>query len=291
VKKFLLILFLLAVPFSLFAQEDSTAADDYDFKWEWNDFIHFSDFHKAPTVSLDYGKANLNNRSIGSDLADNYSVEAKIGYTYEDEMFFYDNIIKYRSRYLLLSNFSKNFGKLPAGSNGLESDMWRFGIVHSNGYGYRLGTASIIPYHSGSFIWSRINFENELIHPSDRQNLEMYDESFRFGTSSQTGIRIRAISGLVFEAGYERSLIFSRHLFWKWSISSLIEVASQGLLDNFVNRIMKSSPGAAPVMSAILKGALSYGIYELRQSNMNWPYDTEPPLAYDQFKFGMSFVF
>jgi len=36
---------------------------------------------------------------------------------------------------------------------------------------------------------------------------------------------------------------------------------------------------------------LSYGIYELKQDKMNWPFETVPPLAFSQFKIGVSFVF
>jgi hypothetical protein len=32
-------------------------------------------------------------------------------------------------------------------------------------------------------------------------------------------------------------------------------------------------------------------MYQLRQEKMNWPFNTAPPLAYDQFKFGVTFVF
>ena len=93
------------------------------------------------------------------------------------------------------------------------------------------------------------------------------------------------------DAGYERSIVFERHLFWKWAGSALIEAAAQGLLDEFINKIFKSSPAAGPVVNFLLKNALAYGIYELRQDEMNWPFPSSPPLAYDQFKVGMTFVF
>jgi hypothetical protein len=54
---------------------------------------------------------------------------------------------------------------------------------------------------------------------------------------------------------------------------------------------MDSSPYAGPVVGFILKSALSYGIYELRQEKMNWPFSSAAPLSYDQVKFGMTFNF
>ena len=82
-----------------------------------------------------------------------------------------------------------------------------------------------------------------------------------------------------------------RHLFWKWAGSGIIEAASQGMLDHFIGKIGKSSPMALPIVSVILKSALSYGIYELRQEKMNWPFNSAAPLSYDQWKVGVTFNF
>jgi hypothetical protein len=93
------------------------------------------------------------------------------------------------------------------------------------------------------------------------------------------------------DAGYERSIVFQRHLFWKWAGSAVMETAAQGLLDGFINKIFCSSPAAGPIVNFVLKNALAYGIYELRKDKMNWPFNSEAPFTYDQFKFGMTFVF
>jgi hypothetical protein len=96
---------------------------------------------------------------------------------------------------------------------------------------------------------------------------------------------------LSLDVAYERSIIFERHLFMKWVGSGLIEAISQGLLDTFIGRIAKSSPAALPIINVLLKGALAYGLYELRQEKMNWPFPSAPPLSYDQWKVGLTFNF
>jgi hypothetical protein len=173
--------------------------------------------------------------------------------------------------------------------------MWRFGAGWSSGYGYKLGeNSAIIPYYSYTLNWSNMDFMYPDALPDtsrDIQTLNLYDESFRFGTSAEGGVRVKLIENLMLDAGYERSIVFQRHLFWKWAGSALIEVAAQGLLDSFINEVFESSPAAGPVVNFLLKNALAYGLYELRQDEMNWPFGGEPPIAYDQFKFGMTFVF
>jgi hypothetical protein len=63
------------------------------------------------------------------------------------------------------------------------------------------------------------------------------------------------------------------------------------LLDKFIDEIFESSPSAAPVVNFMLKSALTYGMYELRKDKMNWPFNSDSPLTYDQFKFGLTFIF
>ena len=55
--------------------------------------------------------------------------------------------------------------------------------------------------------------------------------------------------------------------------------------------IFESSPQAGPIVNFLLKNALAYGIYELRQSDMNWPFTTTPPLSFDTFRLGATFTF
>lgn len=173
----------------------------------------------------------------------------------------------------------------------MTTDMWRFGFGGATGYGYDLGESAIIPYHSTSISWSRVKFKDALSDSSDAVIANRFNESFRFGSATESGIKIQIIPLISLDVSYERSIIFERHLFWKWAGGGIIEAASQGMLDHFIGKIGKSSPLALPIVSVILKSALSYGIYELRQEKMNWPFNSAAPLSYDQWKVGVTFNF
>lgn len=294
---------LLGVGFSK-AQDDSTKTKE-DWEWHWDEMDDWEDwtvdfgFNKTrPAISLQYGLADLSRTDIQSEFVDPNLLELKLGYIKDRNAWETDYIIKHSYNFLYLSNESNALAGKEAVETEIESNMWRFGIGWSSGYGYKLGESSaIIPYYSFTLNWSNIDFPNtdELtlshVPDPDVEKLNLYDESFRFGTSSEGGVRVKLIDNLMLDAGYERSIVFQRHLFWKWAGSALIELAAQGILDGFINNIFKSSPAAGPVVNFLLKNALAYGIYELRQDQMNWPFPSEPPIAYDQFKFGMTFVF
>ena len=143
-------------------------------------------------------------------------------------------------------------------------------------------------------MWSRpeVHRPNILTFAAVPPNrMDEISESVRFGTTAEGGIRFETGKIVSLEAGYERSIIFPRHLFGKWVISAILEDVAQSFVDRFVDEIFDSSPQVAPVVNFVLKNALSYGIYELRQDKMNWPFNTEPGIGYDQFKFGVTFVF
>lgn len=297
----LILLSLMLCSFSTFAQQDTTKTDE-DWEWHWDDMDDWDEwvadygFKKSrPAMSLQYGLSNMSRTDIQSQFVDPALLELKLGYIKNRDAWQTDYIIKQSYKYLYLSNESNKLAGKEAVGAEIESDMWRFGTGWSSGYGYKLGeNSAIIPYYTYTLNWSNINFSylNALPDTSmDIQTLNLYDESFRFGTSTEGGVRVKIIKNLMLDAGYERSIVFQRHLFWKWAGSALIEVAAQGLLDGFINEVFESSPAAGPVVNFLLKNALAYGLYELRQDEMNWPFGGEPPIAYDQFKFGVTVVF
>lgn len=297
------LVFLLSIGFTK-AQDDSTKTDkDWDWHWNWDEGNDLEDWNvdlefkqSKPAISLQYGLANIDRNDLQKQFVDPNLIEIKLGYIKDKPAWGTDYIIDHHYRYLYLSNESNKLsGKNPVGTE-IESDMWRFGFGRSSGYGYKLGeSAAIIPYNTYTLNWSRIDFKypNILTFAPDPEVdvLNLYDESFRFGTSSEGGVRVKVIDNLMLDAGYERSIVFQRHLFWKWAGSAIIEAASQGFLSGFINKIFESSPAAGPIVNFVLKNALAYEIYELRQDKMNWPFKSEAPIAYDQFKFGLTFVF
>ena len=303
-KKLLLFVTVITLLLSnvLFSQEEeeewkeSDSAETEDSDWwdnDWDDFdfdFDLFDTHKSPSVSLTYGFSSINLKNFSGSFADPNVPELKLGYTTAKSGWEDDGILNYKYNYLFVSNITTDISGTP-GANEIESNLWRFGFGWAKGYGYDLGAAAIIPYNSYSLAWSRLDVKKFPDNQEDMDKLALYNESFRFGTGSEAGLRIQVIPQVTLEGAYERSVIFERHLFWKWAGSALIEGAGHWALDSFVDRIMESSPYAAPVVAFVLKSALSYGVYELRQEKMNWPFKSAAPIAYDQFKFGMTFNF
>jgi opacity protein-like surface antigen len=290
-----LICLFFSIPVFSQSGEDSTGNHNRHHWSHWkNDFnfIH-EGFNGRPTLSFLYGFSNMSLREAQRSYADPNLMELKIGYTSKRSTWDDDNIFNYSKEYLQLSYFSTELANTPNNPD-VQSKMWRFGFGKASGYGYDFGDFNLVPYHASGLTWSRVEMLPDKVvtfaalPPS---GLEDFDQTIRFGTSAEGGLRFTFADHYTLEAGYERSIIFRRHLFAKWAMSAIIEDATQSLLDGFIDEILDYSPKAVPVVNFLLKNALSYGIYELRQSKMNWPFNTEAPLSYDQFKFGVTIVF
>ncbi|MBZ0198558.1 MAG: hypothetical protein K8H86_01735 [Ignavibacteriaceae bacterium] len=318
---FLFVLLFLSVPM-LLAQEKSSDSTNTNFndttqakeKWgDWNDWdnedgewhehtssndwedwnFQFNLFSgkKHPTISVLYGLSQISLRQFGSKFAEPALMELKLGYTRQDTLDNACGVLWHKFNYAYVSNITTDLKKVSALNPDLETNLWRFGFGWEKGYGYQFGSSQIIPYHASGLEWSRLKMiEQPSLNP-DKITTNYFDNSFRFGTHSETGIRINPIPNISLEVGYERAAIFPRLLFWKWACSALIEVAAQSMLDKFLDEVSDASPYAVPIVSALLKGALSYGIYELREEKMNYPFNSASPIMYNQVKFGMTFMF
>ena len=291
----ILICFLF-VGAALAQEEDSTGTQGRHHHWShWeNDFNFLHEgFRGRPTLSFLYGFSNISLKNAQRTYANPDLMELKIGYTSKRSTWDDDNIFNYSNKYLQISYFSTELANTPNNPD-VQSKMWRLGFGKASGYGYDFGNFNLVPYHASGFSWSRVEMLPDKVQtlvafpPS---GLEDYDKTIRFGTSAEGGLKFTFADHYTIEAGYEKSIIFRKHLFGKWVMSSVIEDATQSLLDGFIDEILDRAPKAAPVVNFLLKNALSYGIYELRQSKMNWPFNTEPPLSFDQFKFGVTIVF
>jgi hypothetical protein len=281
----------------VYPQDDDSTEVDNEVETHHFHHHHFrfnmfeNEFSGNPTITASYGLSKTSIKDFNESFQKPNLVELKLGYTHQRSTGEEENILNYNFKYFYVSNISVDLTNKSTGTTDLGTDLWRFGFGRAAGYGYKLGSAAIIPYHSYSFEWSKLRMEDTPINADDKNTTELYNQTFRFGNSTEGGIKFQLMPSLSLDAGYQRSVIFPRHIFWAWAGGVVIEVAGQSAIDSFVNEIMDSSPYAAPIVSFILKNALSYGLYELRQDKMNWPFNTAAPLAYDQFKFGVTFVF
>lgn len=259
-------------------------------------YFYIKEYFQQPTISLQTG---LGFPTLGSlqklpQLNDLNFAGIRLGNSKikTSELRSGGEINELNQDFLFLENYSSKW-KLKNNAN-LNTKMWRFGLFNTDGYGYRLGEKNFLMLtYSTSLNWSKLDVDNlqSFNDSSDVNKLSRFTDQFRFGTAYASGVSFILARAVSLDIDYERSIVFPGHKVWYWLGSEVIELGAHLLLDEFVEKILNSSPSVAPIVNAILKGGLSFGIYELRKDNMNWPFKTEAPLFNDGVRIGLTFMF
>ncbi|MFC2131716.1 hypothetical protein ACFLSQ_09800 [Bacteroidota bacterium] len=289
----------LNIPANVIAQDEEDS-EIWDGSF-WDDDFESSFSIKHPTVELKYG---MGEPSIHKDLFSSKfekvnSVEARFGFMTKKEKLFENTVFEYTFNYFFLGNITSDWNKTnEANSVRINTDAWQWGFGFSKGYGYKFGEKTdLVLYSTGALAWTSIDFLDTSatipIENADMDNAKMdyFGDNFRFGDYFEGGIKFQVYEPLAFTVGYQRGIVLPRHMFWKWLGGGIVEGIGEGIISWFSDEVVESSPTFGPIVYFVLKNAYSYGIYELRKKRMNWPFDTEAPLMYENFKVGMSFGF
>ena len=250
-------------------------------------------FSDKPVIEMSYGISRISLEGMQSNFADAGALELKLGYSTQRKSGYGKNVLRYLNGFSFLSLASTDLNSKENTFSGHHTQTWQFGAGWKDGYGVELGKTAIMPYTSGALQWSRFNFLDNTwsLSSNDRNLIDNFNEDFRFGTFSESGINLQIVPFITLQGKYERAIVFPRHLFAKQMGSMLVETIGSGLIGEFIDNVLESSPVAGTLVNFILRSGYSYGIYELRQSEMNWPFGGEAPLSYDTYKIGMTFTF
>lgn len=270
--------------------DDESSWMNFDF--DKDNWAGWTKSTKRPAFTLLYGLADLDLDKMLGEFAKPNLLQFKIGYITttdgcDEEAF----LVDYKYSFLYLTNTSTKLSNKDEMNGDIRTNIWAFGFGNEEGIGYKFGNSSVTPYIGSSLSWTRVSRKDSPRDSLSTWMLDRYEDSFRFGQTSTAGLRISVIPQIAIDASYEKGLVFPRTLFWKWAGSGIIEVVANSLLDNFIDEIRDNAPVAAPIVNILLKGALNYGLYELRSEKMNWPFESYAPLTHDQFKIGMTFTF
>ncbi len=269
-------------------ENDEDLWDD-DYGWEGKFSV------KSPCVKLLFGMGEpaIDKDAFSGKFAKISAATIRMGMAEEEDYMLDGDIIDYDFTYLFLENSSAEWMD-EASANEIETKTWTFGLGNADGYGYKLGENSdIVLYRSGAIIWSKSDFvyEDDAMESKDISKMDYIGDGFRFGDFYESGVKIKIYKPLAISAGYKRTVVFPRHLFWYWAGSDLLRKIGDVLLGEFTDEIFKASPYAGPIVDFVLRSAYNMGFYELRKNDMNWPISTDEPLMFDGYNIGLSFAF
>jgi hypothetical protein len=244
-----------------------------------------------PFIEAEYGYTLPDQEKLTVGFNKMAIVGGKVGYS--EVKLFRRSLLSMDDRYAFGNYSSSDIDhRNVIDSNKITADLLRFGFGFRSGYGYPIGPVGLLPWNMYSFDITRATtVRPDSLSPADADILNRYEGRWSFGLSGEAGVSLRLFSSLQANASYQMSIIYPRVVFWEWLGSYLIAAGGMGIVTVFGEDVVSSSKLLGPIFYWILKNGLTYGLFTLYKSNMNWPFKSETPLTQEAFKFGVSFVF
>lgn len=115
-----------------------------------------------------------------------------------------------------------------------------------------------------------------------------YDNKIKIGSSRETGFMIQFHNKLNLKFGYECTIIYPQYVWLQNQTSNLIESSIQNLFGFMLLMIDYIAANEISSFSDyIINSFISMGFQNLRKSKMHWPHNSNKPLYFDSFKFGI----
>ena len=249
---------------------------------------------EKPSIEISYGLTNVKLDGYQQGFDNAALLDFKIGFsTKKSKRYYNDQLKKFEFVYLDIGNYSSELDTREKSTEKIKANNWRFGLGSKNGYMISAGSVGILPYTSRAIMWTNSNWTGitSTVTPVETDKLLNFGSQFRFGGNYESGISVQATPLIAFDVTYERNNTYSRHLFWAQSGSMILQELGVGVIDYFVQRVLRNEPIAGSIVNFVLKSAYYYGFSELKSKNMDWPFGGEASLNYSTLKFGLGFTF
>ncbi len=272
--------------------ESSTPETRSEHEHTWSEWSR----NRRPSIGLQYGFGDISRKDFGGDFGPVGQLDLRVGYVRERRLHGEEDLVTHSTYGLVVTRFASSLSASDLGQNEVGLDTWKIGFGSTSGGGYRLGGGNVrlLLLTGGTGGWYVTDLQGQAAHrlaAPDSAILARYDDSTRFGDSYESVVRLCLARPLAVQVGYERTIVLPGFKTWYWLLSNAIDMVALAITDEFVDEVGDASPHASPIVAFLLRSGIQYGFYELRQSKMNWPFETEAPLAFDTFKMGLGVAF
>lgn len=256
--------------------------------------VRFKSSFEHPTLSLNYGFVTpfYHDKAVSEDFAKLNSMNLRLGIGYTDELSdLNSSVFEHDNNMISVSYYSQELGEKTEIGDGIRSSAWSFGLQRNSGYGIGKSSQKLFFNSISGITWTSLDFEDKTSDTLQQIHLDVFGSQLRFGDMFEASMTFYPIENVGLNVGYERAIVYPRHMFWYWAASGIIQGAAQGITGWFSEAVVEKNPVAGAILHFVLGNAVNYGFYELRKKNMNWPISTVPPFMYDAFKVGVSVKF
>jgi len=244
-----------------------------------------------PFVEAEYGYAFVDQEKSTAEFNEIAAVGAKLGYS--EVKIFKRSLLSMDDRYAFGGYSSSDVDhRNLLSEEKVTAELLRFGLGFRSGYGYPIGPIGLLPWNMHTYEFTRVKTARpDTLLPSDVDILNRYEGHYSFGISGEAGLSVRLFGAFQANASYQMSIIYPRVVFWEWLGSYMLAAGATGIVTVFGEDVVSSSEVLGPILYWVIKNGLTYGLFHLYRTSMNWPFKSETPLTQQAFKVGATFVF
>jgi hypothetical protein len=252
---------------------------------------HFRVETKHMAVSLAAGFADMSLEGFDGPFASTNLLEARFGPRSVSTIAKDARVARYTEKAISIGGISTRLADAGIRAK-TETSLWRFMAGKREGYGYRIGdTAFIAPYQGTSVFFDDFDVYDGPFTPADEAAIDPFDGHTRVGSAFEGGIAFGINSSITLDIGFDETAVYPHYVFWPAVGSGLVHAIALGVADGVSQQVARASPRAAPIVSFLLRNAISYAIYHQRRSEVNWPFGGEAGLIYKGFKTSFTFTY
>ncbi len=244
-----------------------------------------------PIVDFSYGPEKLSfNSGFNSLFEGNYSTEIQYGYIRYDKDIAKLGFIYFSSERAFLGSTSSRFKLTPVDDLTIKTDIYRYGGLYNNGFGYGTEGSKFLFSHSSAIVWTESDVENFAFNDPDNQLLTEFEDENNFGMFYTSGVNYTFGNGATsIELRYRHNVVWTDFQFGNWIGSWAIENALQRAPDLFHQSMIEQFGGYYPLMYHAYKTLISYFIYERRGKSTYWPFKGSKVLNFRSIVLGVKF--
>ncbi|NTW49830.1 MAG: hypothetical protein HGB19_08915 [Chlorobiales bacterium] len=234
---------------------------------------------RTPTVEISYGFPSAGIKDTDTSPVMPGRLEVSLGLDRQLKTEYGSNILDYAQPNLFIGYFRDAGAKTDRGE--VSASLWRFGLGAKDGFSYRIGDNLLTLSCNSAWVWSRLSLKETPSDSASRIRLARFDGRVKYGTVTEAGITYQFGSSFGVGVGFERALVYPNYVFLEVVGSSALQFAAHQAAGYVVKAIFSANPTLGPIAHFILKNGLNIGLYELRRSNVNWPFRSARPLFLD----------
>jgi len=275
----------------LFSQQPGEMSSKPDGEESWDYSMEIPWRNSRPIVEFSYGYNTPKQSKFQGEFAKIGATEIKLGYSRVEP--YRKKFLELDEDFLFASYSSKDVTDFDDNSTEkVYTEYLRFGMASRDAYGYDLAPLSLFPYHHTQFSFTRVKSERpDSLSKEDEDILDRYENSYRFGTATEGGVKFLISNSVGITASYEAAVINPRIVFWPWIGGVIVQNITVGIVSYFGKEIVHTGHWMGPLMYAILKNGAAYGVYLGMKERQFWPFNSETPLTNETFKLSLSITF